>query len=57
MQKESIEKAIKICVDNIYNSDINIVDKLELLMNINYFLTHYEEETKSKVKKKWVTLN
>ena len=52
MQEESIKKALEICIDNIYNSDINIVDKLELLMNINYFLTHYEEQTRSKVLKK-----
>jgi hypothetical protein len=52
MQKESIEEAIKIVCDTIYNSNINVVDKYELLLNINYFLTHYEEQTKSKVLKK-----
>lgn len=52
MQEESIEKAIEIISDNIYNSNINVVDKYELLLNISYFLTHYEEQTKSKVMKK-----
>jgi hypothetical protein len=52
MKQESIEEAIKIITDNIYNSGINVIDKYELLLNINHFLTHYEEETKSKVLKK-----
>lgn len=52
MQEESIKKALELCIDNIYNSDINIVDKLELIMNINYFLMNYEETTGSKVLKK-----
>ena len=52
MQEESIEKAIEIISDNIYNSNINVVDKYELLLNLNHFLTHYEEQTKSKVYKK-----
>ena len=60
MQKESIEEAIEIISENIYNSNINVVDKYELLLNINYFLTHYEEQTKSKVLKlgerKWYNL-
>ena len=52
MQEESIEKAIEIISENIYNSNINVVDKYELLLNLNHFLTHYEEQTKSKVYKK-----
>ena len=51
MQKESIEEALEIITDKIYNSNINIIDKYELLLNISYFLTHYEEQTKSKVLK------
>lgn len=50
MQKESIEEAIDICLTNIQNSNINIVDKMELLINIKYFLEHYEEEIKVKKK-------
>ena len=52
MQEESIEKAIEIISENIYNSNINVIDKYELLLNLNHFLTHYEEQTKSKVMKK-----
>ena len=52
MQKESIEEAIELITDKIYNSNINVVDKAELLLNLHYFLTHYEETTGSKVLKK-----
>ena len=51
MQKESIEEALKIITDSIYNSNINVIDKYELLLNINYLLTNYEKETGSKVLK------
>lgn len=51
MQKESIEEAIKICLTNIQNSNINVVDKLELLINIKNFLENYDEMVKVKVKK------
>ena len=43
MQEESIEEAIRICIENIQNSNINIVDKVELLININHFLENYDE--------------
>ena len=52
MQEESIEKAIEIILTNLDKSNIEKLDKTELMLNINYFLTHYEEETKVKVKKK-----
>lgn len=52
MQKESIEEAIDICLTNIQNSNINIVDKLELLINVKNFLENYDEMIKVKVKKK-----
>ena len=48
---------IKICIDNIQNSNINIVDKVELMMNIDYFLENYDEMIKVKVKKKWKSLH
>lgn len=51
MQKESIEEAIEICINNIHNSNINIVDKMELLINIKTFLENYDEMIKVKVKK------
>ena len=53
MQEESIEEALEIITDKIYNSNINIVDKMELLMNIKHFLENYDEMIKVKVKKKW----
>ena len=53
MKEESIEEAIKICIENIQKSNINIVDKVELMMNIDYFLENYDEMIKVKVKKKW----
>ena len=49
MQKESIEEAIKLISDTIYNSNLNVIDKYELLLNINHFLMNYEKETGSKV--------
>lgn len=51
MQKESIEEAIEICINNIHNSNINIVDKMELLINVRTFLENYDEMIKVKVKK------
>lgn len=52
MQKESIEEAVNIIIDALYNSNINVVDKTELMMNINHFLENYEKITGSKVLKK-----
>ena len=52
MQEESIEEALNICIDGIHNSNINIVDKMELLMNIKHFLENYDEMIKVKVKTK-----
>ena len=52
MKEESIEEAIRICIENIQNSNINIVDKVELLININHFLENYDEMIKVKVKNK-----
>ena len=49
MQEESIKEAIDLVVDVIYESNINVVDKTELLLNLHHFLTHYEQETRSKV--------
>jgi len=51
MQEKSLKEAIEICLTNIQNSNINVVDKYELMLNLNHFLTHYEEQTKSKVLK------
>ena len=52
MQKESIEKAIEIMTEEIYASDIDNVDKLELVINLRHFLDNYEDAIKCKTKKK-----
>ena len=51
MHEESIEEASKIVITSLNASKIMELDKYELIFNINHFLTHYEEITKSKVKK------
>lgn len=51
MQKESIEEALNVCIDGIYNSKLNVVDKVELMLNIKHFLENYDEMIKVKVKK------
>ena len=52
MQQESLNEATKLVINAIQNSDINIVDKVELLMNISNFLDHYEEAIKSDLGRK-----
>lgn len=52
MQKESIEEALNVCIDGIYNSNkLNVVEKVELMLNIKHFLENYDEMIKVKVKK------
>ena len=48
MNKESLEEAIEKCSEAIINSNINTIDKLELLNNISQFLNSkkYEENIK-----------
>ena len=48
MEQQSIKKATELIIDAIQNSDINLVDKYELLLNVNHFLQNYEQETKQK---------
>lgn len=48
MEQESLNKATELVINAIQNSDINIVDKLELLMNINTFLENYHEAIKQR---------
>lgn len=38
MNKESLKKALEIVTKGIYESDIDPVDKVELLMNLKQFL-------------------
>ena len=48
MEQESLKKATDLILDAIQNSEINLVDKLELLINLNTFLTHYHEAIKQR---------
>lgn len=45
MNKESLEEAIEKCSEAIANSNINTIDKIELLLNLKQFLDtqKYEE--------------
>ena len=49
MKQESLNKAISIVMDAIVESDIEEFDKLELIMNLYQFLTHYNEAIKQKL--------
>lgn len=52
MKEESLEEAINVCIDGIYNSSkLNVVEKVELMLNIKHFLENYDEMIKVKVKK------
>lgn len=46
MQDESIEKVKKVIITSIELSDINLYDKVELLVNTNQFLSNYNENIK-----------
>ena len=52
MKEESLEEAKEIIITSLNDSKIEELDKVELMMNIDYFLNHYEVHTKSKVLKK-----
>lgn len=52
MEQESLNKATELVINAIQNSNINVVDKLELLMNINNFLENYHEAIKSDLGRK-----
>ena len=49
MKDVSLNKAISIVMDAIIDSDIEEFDKLELIMNLYQFLTHYDETIKQKL--------
>ncbi|HHX66625.1 MAG TPA: hypothetical protein GX708_01030 [Gallicola sp.] len=53
MNKESLIKARELLISVLSNSEINDIDKLELMLNINKFLqeNEYEENIKVLVKK------
>ena len=47
MQKESLEEAIKVIIESIEKLNINIYDKLELMLNIYHFLDNYNENVRN----------
>ena len=51
MQKESLEKINDAFIEMLDNLDINIVDKTEMMININYFLKDYDNNVKTLIKK------
>ena len=51
MEQESLNEATRLVVDVIQNSNINMIDKYELLLNISLFLDHYEEAIKHRFNK------
>ena len=50
MKDESIRKGINIIIDALYNSDIDQLDKLELIFNLNHFLENYHNAIKNNVR-------
>lgn len=54
MKKESLEEALDVIIDSIDKSDIDIVDKVELMINLKEFLNKisYEENIKTLMKGK-----
>ena len=49
MKDVSLNKAISIVMDAIVDSDIEEFDKLELIMNLYQFLTHYDDAIEQKL--------
>ena len=52
MQEESIEEGKRIVITSLIESNIEKLDRYELIFNINFFLCNYEKETGIKVLKK-----
>lgn len=47
MKKESLEKAVDVIVNVLKDeSDINLIDRTELMKNIVYLLANYDEDIK-----------
>ena len=51
MEQESLRKATELTIDTIQNSDINELDKVELMMNLYTFLDNYHEAIKQRFEK------
>ena len=48
MEQGSLKKATDLILDTIQNSDINELDKMELMMNLYIFLNNYDEAIKQR---------
>lgn len=46
MKQESLDKALKVVVEAILNSDIEELDKIELAMNLMQFLNNYNNDVR-----------
>ena len=46
MKKESIKQAINVIIEGLNNSNIEQIDRIELMTNLYNFLEHYDEDIK-----------
>lgn len=46
MKKESIKQAINVIIEGLNNSNIEQIDRVELMTNLYNFLEHYDEDIK-----------
>lgn len=46
MEKQSLEEAINIIIDALEESNINEMDKIELMMSLNKLLANYDKSIK-----------
>lgn len=55
MEKESLTEARTIILEKILTSNIKQIDKVELALNLDHFLSNYEENIKilKKTQNKW----
>ena len=51
MKQESLRKATELIINAIQNSDIDELDKTELMMNLYIFLNNYDEAIKQRFEK------
>lgn len=52
MKQDSLDTAISVIIDALNESDIETIDKLELMLNIRELLKNYEENIKILSKRK-----
>ena len=51
MEQESLKKATDLILDTIQNSNVDELDKMELMMNLYLFLNNYDEVIKQRFEK------